>query len=546
MRTVLHLAAATLLLAPAACIFDISEGTLESGGNGTGAGTTDAGGPPQGGAGAGGEGAGQQNGGGGEGGEGGGIVVPPGCDPDLLGDDEAIGADCGIFVNVDSPGFPFDGSQAAPWPTFSEAADDANDRAAANPDQPVRIYICSGNHTGPFRLTGAISLYGGVSCDWKRDETIKPLFSNQMIATGSTPPTIIVESLDPSMPDQAIVQNVGIEAATVTGPGDSSIAVWIQSARVTFRRAEILSFAGAPGSAAINDSSTAPVGSNAQIVPMVCTPAPGALGGRTMCPNADGSNSATDGGNGAICSTSAQMGSPGVGPNPGTGGFIQGTGACGPAGEGGEGDLGEIAVGETAAGPLDETTFLYTPALPNADGGHGQHGSGGGGGGARGNGSGGGGGAGGCGGRGGRGGNGGGASFGIAGVDADITLEATTIDTDRGGKGGAGGHGARGGRPGSGAGPVSTQGCAGASGGYGGHGGPGGGGPGGPSACVAFVGGSVDPSGDSVCTTGGQAPGGDGAQEPSSATTFGGPGGPGLECSYLELDADGGITECAD
>ena len=53
------------------------------------------------------------------------------------------------------------------------AAERANAKAAANPGQPVRIYICgTPNYTGPFHLNGAISIYGGLSCDWKADASL--------------------------------------------------------------------------------------------------------------------------------------------------------------------------------------------------------------------------------------------------------------------------------------------------------------------------------------------------------------------------------------
>lgn len=388
----------------------------------------------------------------------------PKCNPDELGPGETINPVCGVFV--DAAG---DASGAG------TRGDPTNDLAAALAMAPMgrAVYICgSGSFEGNFSVQPGLSIYGGLSCDWQRDEEQKPTL---VAPGGSSSPTVSFAGVGVSA-----LQNFEIIGPIASGlpTTESSIAVLINRTSVTFRRMRVEAMPGETGLSGATASGTGAIGDNGDSAPAVCS-ATAPAGGATIC----GSTS-TSGGAGRPCSSTNGSGSNGSNNPVGSGTAGTFTTVCVMATAGVQGGMGGAGPSGLGQGVIDLNGF--TPATGAAQAPTGGPGGGGGGGGARLNNTGGGGGAGGCGGAGGFGGAGGGASFAIAVVVASITVEDSVLVASQGGRGGGGATGQLGGAGGVGGQGLSTgNGCDGALGGNGGQGGPGGGGPGGPAALIA-------------------------------------------------------------
>jgi hypothetical protein len=367
------------------------------------------------------------------------------------------------------------GTMAKPYATVSHALGVLGTATA--------IYVCGGAYSDQITVTGAVNLYGGLTCADKVWE-YSGKGTSVPVVTGTSPSfTLEVNALTAVVH----VDDMAFQApdASASSAGESSIAVWVNaSTHVAFQRVTMTSGAGsegAPGGAGGNwEDASAPTGASAM----------GPSGGLgQMCP----CGSLTGGG-----------GSAGATPGPGTNGAPAIDGGTGGDGLGGvynavklqcaTGDNGATAppqgggLGEDAGGTLSASGWSGGTGGIGSAGGEGQGGGGGSGGlSAAASGGGSAGGCGGCGGGPGGGGGAGGSSFALASVASNVTLNACTLTSGGGGKGGTGGTGQVG-QPGGLSGDESKPGCPGGSGGTGGQAGGGGGGAGGYSVAIAYTG----------------------------------------------------------
>lgn len=429
--------------------------------------------------------------GGGEGEEGGAGPCPE--DP-AAGE---VGEHCGIWVAASWGDDNNDGTQEAPVATITQAITLALGKTR-------RVYACGEIFQEIVTLPSGVSLSGGFSCDggtWSyRGEDYKAT-----VAPGF--PTLAPMLLRKGT-GQSLITDLVLEAMDAVEPGGSSIAVMaFDGAEATLDRCTLVAGKGADGEDGEDgDHNGAPAQPGLPGYPGAdaCTANPG-LGGLAIKLDCDGGDSSGgNGGNGG--EAFANDGSPGLqppDPNPegyGAGGKAEDAalGAlCTPGFGGIQGNSGDHGAGGTDWGRLTVDGYIGAPGEDGFPGAPGQGGGGGGGsigsaicGAAPHGGAGGGsGGTGGCGGRAGKGGQGGGSSFGVAALDARLTLRAIEFFLGNGGSGGDGGAlqlGGQGGFPGlgglglGGAAGV-TAGCHGGAGGQGGNGGNGGGGRGGHS-----------------------------------------------------------------
>ena len=176
--------------------------TPEGGGGSGGGGGAQGGGGIGGNAGGGGNAAGGQ---GGDGGQGGG--PNPICTP-MEG--EAIGAQCGVFVNAASVGG--DGSQAMPYSSITQAV--------ANLGSATHIYVCgNGNYVGSLALPSGVAMTGSLDCaQWSYSA------SNPKPAIVSDPNLIALSLVGPG--DNQLV-SLRVEGANASAPGVSSIALLV-------------------------------------------------------------------------------------------------------------------------------------------------------------------------------------------------------------------------------------------------------------------------------------------------------------------------------
>ncbi len=510
-------------------IFGINEGNLGegtggssqggSGAGGNGAGASGAGGAASGGGGAGGA---PTTGGGGEGGG----VVSVECDPSKLGDGEAIGPDCGIFVQSAGTGT---GGQSDPMGSIVTAGEMVT--AGKN------IYVCGTQiFTGSVRLADGSSMFGGLLCgSWQRDPTKRPTIAGDpgsaAVTVNGSGGTIRIEDV--------VIQSGGPVPNNASRP--NAIGLAIQGAIVRIKGVQIDAPNAGEGAPAEANGVPAASGQTGSSATSNCQAAP--LGGQNLCLAPDGSNLPTDGGNGGACSatnnSTGQDGKPVLGAG-GPGGTWTAAAGCAQVSSlsGQNGGLGQAGMPGQFGGKLTGTDYTAAIAPPVA--GRGSVGGGGGGGGARVNNTGGGGGAGGCGGEGGAGGGGGGASFAILVTNGEVHVVTSALHGNRGGTGGAGAIGQPGGQGGAGGNGLSpNNGCQGGFGGKGGMGGLGGGGAGGPSALVAATSNSVvdvDPSTKASSTVGSPGAGGGGGSftDPNTGQQFVGASGQvGVACEAL-------------
>jgi len=409
------------------------------------------------------------------------------CDPD--GDvpsntsDPCILSDVfGVFVSAstgsDTSG---NGTAAAPWASIGHALSNLGSKG--------RVYVCNGTYDEQVSVTGAVGLFGGLSCtagSWS-------YVGNHALVVGPQNQPALVVNAGSAAVD---IEDMAFTAPDASGKdsagnGQSSIAALVNgSSNVTMHRCALTAGAavqgqdrsqaaaygssapsGNPGSASVSAGGTG-AGGLAEPNPQ-CTTSVGGAGG-----SAKSGEPASD--------LDGQSGQPG--PNN------AGTSAdCNlvPSQGGGKGADG--ASGAPGAGAPNWATFSGGAWTPTAgqQAGPGSVGQGGGGGGAGAAanviGGAGGGGAGGCGGSGGLGGGGGGSSIAVLAYNASLVIDSSALTAANAGPGGNGAPGQSGQLGGSG-GTAGSSSCNGGSGGNGGAGGPGGGGAGGLSAGVVWFG----------------------------------------------------------
>jgi hypothetical protein len=458
------------------------------------------------------------------------------CDPSKTpAEDSCVVSDkYGVFASPKGDDTLGDGSMAAPYATLGKAIAEA--RIGAR-----RVYACAdgGTFTEPTlsvdsKLDGA-QLYGGFHCaDWSYDPSL------QTTLDSVNPVAIKVSGLTKGLH----IEDFDLRARYATVPGDSSVALWVDSsANVVLQHVILHARQGADGKDGAAFASSAkqgavgnPGANGACTTVSIPPPNDGGTAVSTQCGSStstggkggDGPTATvTPGGNGAA-------GQPALGAGAGGHGQTSASWTCAASGTngggraGGSGGNGGKGPGATGKGSLDATGYHGSAGQSGKPGSIGQ--GGGGGGGAQdasvcdgyGHGSSGGsGGSGGCGGAGGPGGGGGGSSIALLSVDSTVNLSGCTLQASSGGiggKGATGQTGGAGGKPGAGgkfeAGKNGTDACAGGDGGNGGNGGAGGGGLGGHSLGVAYVG--TKPTLDTATTF-----------QLASSPALGGPGGGG-------------------
>lgn len=449
---------------------------------------------------------------GGNGGAGGSGGAPPlEC---TLANDQAVGPQCGVFVQEGSNG---DGKQSSPFGSIADAV------AGLDATQH-RIYVCGDStFVGSVTMAGGISIYGGIACNgWTFNDTNpRP----GIFGTAGEPALRILGD------GESELRSLIITAPNAIQDGDSSIALLVSEVSLTTKKLDLAAGNGADG--ALPPGQVAPLG-QAMIggtgKNFNQPPPDNALGGTNTCGLVELVGGL--GGSGGLAATNGP-GGPGTPGDRGAGagggaGQTLATFACG-AGTG----LGEngapAAPAESGAAPMGYG-FLSIDGFTPADGSPGDNGangaSGGGGGGSKAEGNlagagGGGGGAGGCGGLGGQGGKGGGSSIALVSLDATVVLSADThLSVKDGGDGRAGAKGqygqlgGDGGPRGTGSPPIEPA-CVGGGGGAGGDGGNGAGGGGGSAIGIAYVG--NQPTGGDIDIVGATAgAGGDGGDNGSA------------------------------
>ena len=432
------------------------------------------------------------------------------CSGDPLTEACAVTDEYAIFV---APGGTGDGTKEDPFGDLQAAIDFAADDPLGR-----SVLVCNGtsNVSIPYvvdhpltidALPQPLSVFGGFDCtNWIFDDTRRARVESE----ATTALRILVTSTKIS------IRNLELVASDATEPGDSSIAVMVDSSPdVTFENVFIEAGAGADGQdgAALETTQAlrGPAGNDGAAA---CGEWSGTGGARVQIScSATGWSSGGAGGYGSYSVSSlpdnGEDGAPLTLSSPiparytGQGGSGESTTtACGAGLAGRDGTVGSPGVGGTI-GIITNNGFARSDGTDGLPGAPGQGGGGGGGAkapssctgltsptGA----SGGGGGAGGCGGLGGHGGQGGGASIALVSFNSKITFLRSQLVAKTGGVGGdgsAGQFGGTGGAGGSGKPGIedeSLDSCDGGNGGDGGDGGPGAGGAGGPSLSIAFTG----------------------------------------------------------
>ncbi len=410
-----------------------------------------------------------------------GVDAPPGCDLTKDPKDSLACVDdsVGIFVDATNGKDTNAGTKLAPMQTIGAALGKTN-------TQHARLYICEGTYGEDLTLDTShdgMSLYGGWKCaDWSYSGT-KPVVGKTNQAS----------KLD-SLVKGTTIEDLTIQSADATNPGDSSIAMFVNaSSGIKVIRVNLTAGSGSNGGSGTTLGYAFPAqsalnGNNASgnIPGMLQT---------TTCPAGD----TTTGGAGGASGFSGDSGTPSY-LDGGAGGVLGQP--CSGAGGGGGGALGPN--GTDGPSPLNVGTLNASGWLPvsGTAGQAGKCGQGGGGGQGSGNMAGGGGGGGGCGGIGGGAGGAGGASVALAALGSAVNIQQSVLTATTAGNGGNGSAGQGGesfsgfgGSPGNGAFP----GCQGGPGGVGGTGGAGSGGVGGVSAGVIWKG--SPPSIDSATQT---------------------------------------------
>lgn len=392
--------------------------------------------------------------------------TPASCDltKSLADSPECLADALGIFVSPTGKDGA-SGTKAEPIRTVVEALE-----AATRTAKP-RVYVCGGVFDARITITQAVAIYGGLTCAWAIDKSVKP--------TLRPPSGVAVEIKRVAGP--VLLEDLAIGGlSNPTIESDSAIAMFVgDSKNVVLRRVTLT--AGAAQSA------SKPIVSGSNYMPGGAKKgrdADGANGGpETTCPCFDGKTSSKGGAgataNSAMTATSG-IATPPVGSDNGG---LSGTASCSAGADGANGVATKAGVGATASWLVNEEGWLTTAGSAGGTGNPGQGGGGGGSmntaavGGAAG-------GCGGCGGFGGAGGASGGSSIALVSFQSIVSIEDSSLQSGPAGDGAAGGDaedGETGGLSG-----VST--CPGSKGGNGAGGAGGGGGAGGHSLAIGYRG----------------------------------------------------------
>jgi hypothetical protein len=424
-----------------------------------------------------------------------------------------------------------DGSKTNPVKTLAHAIDLATTNGS-------RVYACGEEFDEAITLPAGTSLFGALDCahGW---------------AYAAASPTHLVAPADEVAltlaPGAAAttVDDVSIEAADATAAGGSSIAVFANAATAMFERCTLTAGIGATGAAgAAQQDVVTPTmadGVNGGGGCISLSTVVGGDGGMNACgvivAGGGGGNGTTSGGTPGGDGSPLNTGTP---PKDGKGGAAAGAGTCDIGDSGSDGPDGAAGIGAASLGSLMTLGYSAPTATDGASPGTpGQGGGGGGGAGlcsASAGPSGGGGGAGGCGGAAGKAGTSGGSSIGLASLNAQISLNNSTITVAHAGDGGLGGGGQTGGIGGQ-PGAASGAACGGGKGGKGGNGGPGGGGAGGSSLGIAFHGGVAPTTTNTMIMADAPGTGALGGNANAAAK-----GADGLTCKTVDL---GDASSCA-
>ncbi|WP_156041687.1 hypothetical protein [Chondromyces apiculatus] len=405
-----------------------------------------------------------------------------------------------------------------------------------------RVYACAEVFEEAVEVPAGVTLFGGLDCD------AGGVWRDGLKTTVQGPADVPALRLLAGAERSTTLDDFVIRAPDAVTPGASSIGVLAAEVSATLTRCEVVAGNGAAGAAGAPGAEPAMPGDpipqaaggaagNAGVNACSGTLGPNATlaGGAQVTSTCEGQDMSIGGkgGDGAVTmGMDGEAGVVGTLGEPGTGEPATGTGwACIPEGgfanPGSPGTDGEPGLGGTGLGTLSpDAGYVGVSGSSGTAGKPGQ--GGGGGGGAKGlancggnmpgaGASGGSGGGGGCGGKPGQGGGAGGSSIALVSVNAQLTLNACTLQAGNGGNGGAGGDlqaGGAGGDGGDGGESVglANDACDGGNGGKGGRGGPGGGGSGGHAFSIAYRGTAVVTSGDGRLlqgTAGVGGPGGD-------------------------------------
>jgi hypothetical protein len=422
---------------------------------------------------------------------------PPGCDlTEAPSKNNCVLQDGnGLFVAPAPYGNDTTGTGTieAPYATISKAL------ASLATSTAKRVYVCDGAYSDQFTISSGVGIFGGLTCglaDGGADGgggTWAYAAGTRAQVTGTS--ADFVMKVD-TVTDVVDVEDLELDGATATTPGQSSIAAFVNaSTKVSMERVKLVGGTGATGAvggagtagttpAMANGNAAAGTGGAPQQACACGTQTTiGGQGGNDVAAGgqmgADGqANGSTApyaaspgpgdtgaGGGGATTLVSCVNGHQGAQPpeatggTPGAAGYTLTASGFASTGTGGVGEAGNIGQGGGGGGG-DNLSITLT--------------SGGGGGGA----------CGGCGGAGGTGGGGGGSSIALASLGSMVTLVNSVVDGGQGGVGGAGGAGGSGGAGGL-VGNGAGGGCNGGAGGQGGMGGPGAGGGGGASVGIA-------------------------------------------------------------
>jgi hypothetical protein len=399
------------------------------------------------------------------------------------------------------------GTRTAPYATITKALSSLGALA--------RVYVCNGSYTDQVTVTGAVGIFGGLTCGSigvGDSGTAGPWVyasGTKGTVTGAAPAFALEVNAGSNAVD---AEDMEFDGAPGTSASLSSIAAFATgSSNVTLRRVTLTAGTGAAGASGTAGATGTLVSTSVGGVVLATPslngqPATSSAGGPATTCTCSVSGTSTGGAGGD--STNAGAGQNGL-PAQSTPTPATATGAGSTEGEcssvGTNGAFGSSAVptiaGDGASaivGTVDASGWHPGSGVVGTNGGPGQ--GGGGGGGVIG-GNGGGGACGGCGGVGGGFGTGGGGSIALLAFDSPVQLFSATLTSSTGGAGGGGaggGAGIAGGARGAGTGTA----CNGGNGGLGSTGGAGGGGAGGVSIGILYQGAAPVPDAASMITPG--------------------------------------------
>ena len=329
------------------------------------------------------------------------------------------------------------GSRAAPYATISHAL--------ASLGGLSRVYVCNGAYTDQITVTGAVGIFGGLTCGTAGDGGPTGPWAYAMGTKATVAGSLPTFTIEVNAGSAAVdIEDMEFDAAAGTAASPSSIAMFaVSSTAVTMERVTLTSgtgFAGSPGTPGSNYSATQASAGNQ---------ATGSTPGPTLsCECVDQSTSM--GGRGGLGDPSAPSAGAAGGPTipgaPATAGMPgqYSGGACANGLGGASSATVAGGIGASSAGSIDDASWKTGPPGGSGATAAAAQGGGGGSGGTYSStpsGGGGGGGCGGCGGAGGAGGSTGGSSFALLSLSSSITLDACALTAGGGGAGGGGGYG---------------------------------------------------------------------------------------------------------